>query len=42
MREATKEEYESVNRYIESISIPTGMDFYDLIKEQTNVRRIEK
>ena len=28
MREATKEEKESVNRYIESISKPTGITFY--------------
>lgn len=28
MREATKEEKESVNRYIESISKPTGVAFY--------------
>lgn len=28
MREATKEEKESVNRYIESISEPTGVTFY--------------
>ena len=29
MREATKEEKDSVNRYVESISKPTGTDFYD-------------
>ena len=29
MREATKEEKDSVNRYIESISKPTGVNFYD-------------
>ena len=29
MREATKEEKESVNRYIEGISKPTGVNFYD-------------
>lgn len=28
-REATKEERESVNKYIESISKPTGVNFYD-------------
>ena len=29
MRNATKEEKDSVNRYIESISKPTGANFYD-------------
>ena len=29
MREATKEERESVNNYIASISKPTGINFYD-------------
>lgn len=29
MREATKEEKDSVNRYIESISKSTGVNFYD-------------
>lgn len=29
MREATKEEKDSVNKYIESISKPTGVNFYD-------------
>ena len=32
VREATKEEQESVNRYIESISEPTGVNFYDTYK----------
>lgn len=31
MREATKEEQESVYRYIESISKPTGVNFFDLL-----------
>ena len=31
MREATKEEQEGVNRYIESISKPTGVNFFDLL-----------
>ena len=30
MREATKEERESVRKYVESISKPTGVNFYDL------------
>ena len=29
MREATKQERESVDRYIRSISKPTGINFYD-------------
>lgn len=32
MREATSEEKESVNEYMKSISKPTGMNFYDIIK----------
>lgn len=32
MREATSEEKESVNEYIKSISKPTGINFYDIIK----------
>ena len=31
MRDATKEEYESVNNYIKSISTETGINFWDLI-----------
>ena len=31
MREATKEERESVRKYIESISKPTGVNFFDLL-----------
>ena len=34
MREATKEERESVNKYIESISKPTGNTFTSTIKER--------
>lgn len=34
MREATKEERESVNRYIENISKPTGNTFISTIKER--------
>lgn len=30
MRDATKEELESVDRYIKSISKPTGIDFFSL------------
>ena len=34
MREATRKEQESVNRYIESISKPTGVNFFDLLDEK--------
>ena len=34
MREATKEERDSVNRYIESISKPTGNTFISTIKDR--------
>lgn len=33
MREPTKEEIEGVNRYVKSISKPTGKNFNDLIDE---------
>ena len=33
MRDATPEERESVNKYIKSISKPTGVDFWDLEQE---------
>ena len=32
MRNASKEERESVNKYIDSISYNTGINFYDLMK----------
>ena len=32
MRDATKEELESVQKYIDSISIKTGINFYELIE----------
>ena len=34
MREATKEERESVRKYVESISKPTGVNFYNLLDEK--------
>lgn len=33
MRDATPEERESINKYIKSISKPTGVDFWDLKQE---------
>ena len=32
MKDATKEELEGVQKYIDSISIKTGLNFYDLIE----------
>lgn len=40
MRDATKEEYESVNNYIKSISIETNVNFWDLIED--NVEATDK
>ena len=34
MREATKEESESVNNYIKSISKPTGIKFYEVLEQE--------
>ena len=39
MREATKEERENVNKYIKSISKPTGVNFYE---EKTIVERLDE
>lgn len=35
MRDATPEEYESVNEYIRSISVDTGVNFYQIDDEKT-------
>ena len=34
MRDLTKEERESYRKYIESISIPTGINIWDLYEEE--------
>lgn len=34
MRDATKEERESVYRYIKSISVKTGINFYDSFEDK--------
>lgn len=34
MRDATPEEYESVNEYIRSISVDTGVNFYQTDEEK--------
>lgn len=36
MRDATKEERESVDKYIKSISVSTGVNFFDLVDSDTN------
>lgn len=36
MRDATKEERESVAKYIDSISVSTGVNFFDLVDSDTN------
>ena len=35
MRDATKEEMESVDKYIKSISVSTGVNFFDLVDSDT-------
>ena len=32
MRDATYEERQSIQKYIDTISIPTGINFYDFVK----------
>ena len=39
MRNPTEEEMESVNKYIESISIPTGVNVLDIMEKQTEPRK---
>lgn len=36
MRNLTEEERENYNNYIKSISIPTGINFWDLIEGDNN------
>ena len=38
MRNATKEEQEKVNKYIESISVDTGINFWDLLEKAESKR----
>lgn len=38
MRNLTPEERESINKYIESISKPTGINIFDLYKEEERCR----
>ena len=33
LRDATKEEIDSVNRYVEQISVPEGVNFYDVLEK---------
>ena len=34
MRDATDEEKESTKRYIDNSSVPTGLNFYELLEEK--------
>ena len=42
MRDATPEEYESVNEYIRSISIDTGVEFYQTEENEKPVAKMIK
>lgn len=41
MRDATREELESVDRYIKSISKPTGVNFFVILENGSIVQSIE-
>ena len=41
MRDATKEERESVDKYIKSISKPTGVNFFAILKNGSTIQSIE-
>lgn len=41
MRDATKEEVESVNKYIESISEPTGVNFFAVLENGNTIEALE-
>ena len=43
MRDATKEEQESINKYIDSISVDTGINFWDILeKAETKRKEVEE
>ena len=42
MRDATTEEYESVNEYIRSISVDTGVEFYQTEENEKPVAKMVK
>lgn len=42
MRDATLEEYESVNEYIRSISVDTGVNFYQIEESEKPVAKMVK
>lgn len=42
MRDATPEEYESVNEYIRSISVDTGVNFYQTDEREKPVAKMVK
>lgn len=37
MRDTTKEEQESINRYLESISVSTGINLYDILENYDRI-----
>lgn len=41
MRDATREELESVDKYIKSISKPTGVNFFALLENGSTIQSIE-
>ncbi len=41
MRDATREELESVDKYIKSISKPTGVNFFALLENGDTIQSIE-
>ena len=42
MRDATPEEYESVNKYIRNISVDTGVNFYQTDESEKPVAKMVK
>lgn len=42
MRDATTEEYESVNEYIRNISVDTGVNFYQTEESEKTVAKMVK
>ena len=42
MKDATPEEYESVNEYIRSISVDTGVEFYQTKENEKTVAKMVK
>lgn len=38
IREATPEEHQNIDKYIKSISIPTGVNLFDLLEDNEEVQ----